>query len=200
MVHNDVVKGVLRMTGREAMEALGKLFLRQSDDEVCANHEQCDGVTCPYSPYCKVLAVDMPLKTPPAVPITMRLSDAIRLGSTLDAQAERMIFETDASTALGAALIAAYGERAILYAISDLGATFPVAAFEATCPVVDCHLLERRPKCPLLQSKLTVAVICDHLEGAHAWSRWRVADWVRSVEEAQLGILGDRTAGRRALE
>jgi hypothetical protein len=113
----------------------------------------------------------------------MSLSEAIRLGSSLDRQAGSMIFEEGASSATGAALVAAYGDSAVLYAASPISDTFPIAGVPAFCPVAGCrHSDRRRPACPLIAQQDDVGGICDHLEEAHGWTRWRVADWVQTIE------------------
>lgn len=94
----------------------------------------------------------------------MKLSEAIRLGSTMKPQAFGSAFKDGGSCALGAAQDAA-GEKIM----QDLD------VYWSQCQRLWLH-------CPVCDGRDSVYGIMSHLNDGHRWSRERIADWVEFIE------------------
>lgn len=100
----------------------------------------------------------------------MRLSEAIMLGSTLSAQAFGCASRGDARCALSAACDA-------------LGKTY----LDADGGFVFWPWLDRMTTCPECARVRTIGeVVASCLNDKHQWSRERIAEWVASVEPAEM--------------
>lgn len=107
----------------------------------------------------------------------MRLSDAMRLGTLMTAQAFRTLFTGDAACAWGAALLAvgANPERSMR---SVARRRWPWAfALSVNCPTCG-------------RSRLVCEVIA-HLNDDHRWTREKIGAWVAQIEPAEAQPLED---------
>jgi hypothetical protein len=102
----------------------------------------------------------------------MKLSDAIRLGAMTGPQCFSGYFgEGSSSCAMGSALIAVGATHGGYGAIWDV---FPEALLVV-------------PSCPSCGESLNcVADGVYHLNDDHLWTREAIADWVETVEQAQM--------------
>lgn len=126
-----------------------------------------------------------------ASPSTMALSDAILLGSTKHPQAIDGYYRTvDGKLSETCALVAAVDCVGLMdeviekHATIDMGDVFPILA-------------TRMDKCPSCHSdhivvngwytKFTELVeVIMHLNDDHRWSRPRIAEWVKTIEQAEI--------------
>lgn len=98
----------------------------------------------------------------------MKLSEAILLGSTLRPQCRGELFRNGGSCAFGAAA-EALGQQDI-----DSRALWPWLDLPLTCPV--CGETEG----------IGAAIVSSHLNDSHFWTRERIAEWVATVEPAEV--------------
>ena len=113
----------------------------------------------------------------------MKLSDAIRLGSTMGPQGFGYLYDThnESSCALGAALVA-MGKMSAHVGVVD------VWPWIMQPPRTNC------PECKWFRQESTGYVI-THLNDHHRWTREAIADWVATIEppEPVEPILGPAT-------
>ena len=100
--------------------------------------------------------------------MTMKLSEAILLGSTLSPQAFGSYETSDGRRcALGAALAAVGEDCFVGNAVARLGWIWPLLDRPVDCPQCGCSS----------RQELLGATIA-HLNDAHGWTRERIAAWV----------------------
>lgn len=103
----------------------------------------------------------------------MKLSEAIRLGSTLGPQIREAYIGPDSSScALGAAILA-------------IGKTVKEASDAGTWGkfMSEWSFLEQMVGCPVCHEASTNSgVIGHHLNDMHGWTREAIADWVATIE------------------
>ena len=104
----------------------------------------------------------------------MKLSEAIRLGSTLRPQGFGSFFTlTGGSCAVGAAA------EALGVKVDHLTANLDVLYQELARRRVGCPQCDGTVKFPLLP-------MIGHINDVHCWTRERIADWVESVESMEM--------------
>lgn len=107
--------------------------------------------------------------------MTMKLSEAIRLGAMLKPQA--------------------FGSLRSLEAVNDRGSILGLRLIEKTCAYGaaidagytssgrgDCIFVQTIHECPACGLEMTVGMVVMHLNDTHRWTRERIADFVATVE------------------
>jgi hypothetical protein len=115
----------------------------------------------------------------------MKLSEAILLGAMMSPQAFRALFRDEGACALGAALLAVgpISEPAIRSVLKR----WPWAMTVST-------------DCPGCGHSCPVFGVITHLNDTHRWTREQIAEWVASIEPAEvLAEVPNPIGGRQAL-
>lgn len=122
--------------------------------------------------------------------MTMKLSDAMRLGSMMKPQCfndyEGPIDDGDTvgTCAIGAAIDAV----GLLGAFDDEAKVFPILgqSVNVRCPAEECEELDG-----------TLGSLIAHLNDEHEWTREAIADWVSTVEPAETTSAEISTSDKR---
>ncbi len=108
---------------------------------------------------------------------TMKLSEAILLGSIGSEQGKGMFINGNKTCALGAAFIA-IGE-------GKLGSLYTYAESDRLCLVMNREWpqTKKETKCPVCNTLTSLhMVIGYHLNDQHQWTRPQIAAWVATIE------------------